>query len=175
MKIFIFIRQCLHAIFPLYSKSICMPIILSEIFTKNIQYYWLSYVISMIPMYFKILSFIRKCFHFIFQLHPKCVYMPIYFLNFFPKKFNLAVMLCNPQFCHTYDLWNLQFFQKMSLLSASFIFLMHLYSKHCICVFSQIIFILSIILHNPQFLIHKLYENLQIYKKMFTLQLSIIL
>ena len=96
MKIFSFIRQCLQFLFPLYSNAfVCLSFYLS-FFIKNIQYYQLSYVIFnvMIHMYMKILSLIRKCIHFTFQLYPKCIYMPIIFSKFCPKNLQYCQLSC---------------------------------------------------------------------------------
>ena len=43
MKIFSFIWKCFYLILQLYSKCICMPIIVSEFFQKNFKFYKLSY------------------------------------------------------------------------------------------------------------------------------------
>ena len=63
MKIFSFIQRCLHLLFQLYSKCICMPIIVSEIFLRQ------SSILSVIlcnPQFYHIyvICFIRKCLPF---------------------------------------------------------------------------------------------------------------
>ena len=84
-KIFSFGRKCVHFHFQLYSNCICMPIIVSEFFQINLQFYQLSYVILILSYIYqmKIFSFIRKCLQFLFQLYASCICMPITISVFF--------------------------------------------------------------------------------------------
>ena len=93
--------------FKLFDNSICMPNSVCESFSKKkLQYYQISYIILNLSSIFqmKIFSSIINRSHFLFQMNFNHICMAIIvFEGFFQKKSSiLYIILCYPQFYHTY-------------------------------------------------------------------------
>ena len=82
---------------------VCLPLYLWKLQQKSSIFTWVSIILS--EMLYKIISFIRKCLHFLFN------YMIILFLclslilHFSQISTILSDNLCNHQFYHTYFRW----------------------------------------------------------------------
>ena len=125
-----FIRKCFHFSFQLYTNSIFMPIILSEFFQKNLQYYQLFYVILNFHIHVRWkASLYAKITTLLFQLYSKCICMPSIvsecisesFLQFYQWQYVTINFIIHMFYK------NFQFFKKISAFHFSFVFKMHLY------------------------------------------------
>ena len=121
---FSFIRKFIHFLFLLHDNCIFMPITLSEIFP------WKSSILSVIlcnPQFYHTCvrwksSVLSENVSTSFQLYSNCICIPIIVSEIFLRKSSiLLVILCNPQFFHTF-VENLQFYDKMSNLTFSIVF-----------------------------------------------------
>ena len=104
-KIFVSTTKYLHMLFQLYSNSICMPIIVSNMFSKNFSI--LSVILGNQQFYHA--YFIQKSsflsgnistslFNYILIVFVCCSL----YLSFFPSKSSiLSIILYNPSFYHT--------------------------------------------------------------------------
>ena len=122
MKIFSFVRKCLHFVFPFTPRSFCMYTNVSVKFSKNI--FDLNIFSHVFPQfsdihYMKIYSFIRK-YLFFFPFIPKYfhIYANIY-VQLSNKRFNLNISHIFLIFFRNMLHENLQFDQNMSPLCFS--------------------------------------------------------
>ena len=143
-KIFSFIRKFLLFLFQWCHSCISMPIIVSRLFPRifsilsailyNPQFYhtyvrWKSSILSenVSSSFFNRILIVFVC--------------PSLYLSFlFQKNLVLKIILCYPQFYHTYVRWKILFYRKIFPLHLSIISELYLYAYHCIWDFSKKIF-----------------------------------
>ena len=93
--------------FQLCDNAVCMPIIASEIFQTNLQFYQLSYVILNFIIHVTLKSSVLpenisiSFFNYILIIFGS----QSLYLNFKKKSLIVSVTLCNPQFYHAYFRW----------------------------------------------------------------------
>ena len=123
--VFHFVRKCLHFIVKyVIVLFVCLSLYL-RCFSKNLQFYQLSYVILnfMIHMLDKNFSSTRKYLHFPFQLCDNSIWMPIIISDSFQenlKFYQLYYIILN--FIMNILDEHLQFYQKISPLPFSIVF-----------------------------------------------------
>ena len=108
MKIFSSIRKYVHLslkciLIVHHCLSLYLSLFFKEIFSfKN--YLMLSSILFI--CYTKIFSFIQKCLYILFHVYSSFICMPIIVCEIFLRKSSISsVILCNPQFYHTYIKW----------------------------------------------------------------------